>query len=104
VNVVSLIGTLATDPELRVLGDKRRQCSFRLAVVRPCGAGAAVLRVVAKDRQADQCARLLKQGNRVAVDGSLRSRIWDEDGKRRSAVEVVAHSVTILSSIASEAA
>ncbi len=103
-NVVSLIGTLTADPELRVLGDTRCECAFRLAVVRPCGAGAAVLRVVAKGRQADQCARLLRQGMRIAIDGSLRSRMWDEDGNRRSAVEVVACSVTILSSVAAEAA
>lgn len=103
-NVVSLIGTLATDPELRVLGDERRQCSFMLAVVRPCGAGADFLRVVARDRQANQCTHLLKAGNRISLDGRLRSRTWDEDGKRRSTLEVVAYSVTVLSSRAAEAA
>jgi single-stranded DNA-binding protein len=34
----------------------------------------------------------------VAIDGRLRSRTWEEEGKRRDAVEVVANRVQFLGS------
>ena len=98
-NVVTLIGNLATDVELRQLGDERAVASFLLAVDRQSSAGGAdFVRVTTWNRQAEACARFLAKGRRVAVDGRLRSRSWeDAEGKRRDAVEVVAHSVEFLS-------
>lgn len=98
-NVVTLIGNLATDVELKDLGDDRRVANFVLAVDRASKEGGAdFVRVSAWDRQAEVCARYLAKGKRVGVDGRLRSRSWEEaDGKRRSAVEVVAHRVQFLS-------
>jgi single-strand DNA-binding protein len=99
VNVVTLIGNLATEVELRELGEERKVASFLLAVDRPGqDAGADFVRVSVWNRQAEACSRFLAKGKRVAVDGRLRSRSWeDPDGKRRSAVEVTANSVQFLS-------
>lgn len=98
-NVVTLIGNLATDVELRELGDEKRVASFLLAVDRPGPDGKAdFVRIAAWNKQAEVCNRYLAKGKRVAVDGRLRSRSWeDADGKRRSAVEVVANRVQFLS-------
>ncbi len=98
-NVVTLIGDLATEVELRELGEDRKVASFLIAVDRASPAGGAdFIRVAAWNRQAEVCHRFLAKGKRVAVDGRLRSRSWEEaDGKRRSAVEVVAHAVQFLS-------
>jgi single-strand DNA-binding protein len=99
VNVVTLIGNLATDVELKELGEDRKVASFKLAVDRR-GAdnGADFFRVTAWNRQAELCARYLHKGRLIGLDGRLRSRSWeDADGKRRSAVEVVANSVEFLS-------
>jgi single-strand DNA-binding protein len=104
VNSVSLTGTVATDPELDSLGDGRRLCSFRLVVVRPWGAGACFIRIVASGRQANGCARVVRAGQRIAVDGRLRSRTWDAGGERRTSVEVVAESVSLLSAAEAVAA
>ena len=95
-NVVSLIGNLASDVELRELDDKRVS-SFLLAVDRPGDRGADFLRVVAWNGQADSCAKYLSKGRRVAVEGRLRARSWQKDGKKASAVEIVASAVTFLS-------
>ena len=105
-NVVTLIGNLATDVELRQLGDERAVASFLLAVDRQSSAGGAdFVRVTTWNKQAEACARFLAKGRRVAVDGRLRSRSWeDAEGKRRDAVEVVAHSVEFLSRAQLEAA
>jgi single-strand DNA-binding protein len=99
VNVVTLIGNLATDVDVRDVGEERKVASFLLAVDRPGQAGGAdFIRIAAWNKQAEVCGRYLGKGKRVGVDGRLRSRSWEEpDGKRRSAVEVVANSIEFLS-------
>ena len=97
-NVVSLIGHLATEVELRRVGEDKKVAGFLLAVSRPGkGAEADFVWVNAWDRQAELCVEYLAKGRRVGVDGRLRSRTWEEDGKRRRAVEVVATRVEFLS-------
>jgi len=99
VNVVTLIGNLASDVQIRELADGRRVASFLLAVDRPGGGDQAdFVRVTTWDKQAETCSQYLSRGKRVAVDGRLRSRSWEgPDGKRRSALEVVANRVQFLS-------
>ncbi len=97
-NSVNLIGNLATDVDVRDVGDDKKVASFLLAVGRPgADAPADFVRIAAWNKDADLCAQYLVKGRRVAVTGRLRSRSWEEDGKRRSAVEVVAHQVDFLS-------
>jgi single-strand DNA-binding protein len=97
VNVVTLIGNLATEVELREVGPDKKVASFLLAVDRGNrDGGADFVSVSAWDRQAELCAEYLGKGRRIAVDGRLKSRSWEEDGKRRSAVEVVARRVEFL--------
>jgi single-strand DNA-binding protein len=97
VNVVNLIGNLATDVELREAGGKKL-ASFRLAIGRPGSEEADFVGVTAWERQAEACAEHLAKGRRVAVEGRLRSRSWDTPGgERRSAIEVVASRVEFLS-------
>jgi single-strand DNA-binding protein len=95
-----LIGNLATDIELRDVAPDKKVASFLLAVDRPAkDAGADFINVSTWNRQAELCDEYLSKGSRVGVDGRLRSRSWeDEDGKRRSAVEVVANRVDFLDS------
>jgi len=96
-NVVTLIGNLATEVELREVGPDKKVASFVLAVDRVSrDGGADFVSVSAWDRQAELCAEYLGKGRRIAVDGRLKSRSWEEDGKRRSAVEVVARRVEFL--------
>lgn len=96
-NNVMLIGNLATDVEVKEVGEDKRVASFTLAVDRPGSEQADFVRIAAWNKQADACNRFLAKGKRVAVDGRLRSRSWEEDGKKRSAIEVVAASVEFLS-------
>jgi single-strand DNA-binding protein len=97
VNVVTLIGNLATEVELRDIGPEKRVASFVLAVDRATREGGAdFVSVSAWDRQAELCAEYLGKGRRIAVDGRLKSRSWEEDGKKRSAIEVVARRVEFL--------
>ncbi len=96
-NVVTLIGNLATDVEVRDVGDKQ-VAKFLLAVNRRSKEGGAdFICVCTWERQAELCSQFLKKGQRVAVDGYFRSRTWEDEGKRRQAIEVVARSVQFLS-------
>ena len=96
-NIVTLIGNLATDVDLREIAADKKVASFLLAVDRASkDGGADFVNVCAWDRQAELCAEYLGKGRRVAVDGWLKSRSWEEEGKRRSAIEVVARRVEFL--------
>ena len=97
-NSVHLIGNLATDVELRDVAEEKKVASFLLAIDRGGrDGGADFVWVSAWDRQAELCSEHLAKGNRVAIDGRLKSRTWEQDGKRRDAVEVVARRVEFLS-------
>lgn len=97
-NNVTLIGNLATEIDLREVGEDKKVANFVLAIDRPGqDAGADFVRIAVWNRQAEICAQYLAKGKRVAVDGRLRSRSWeDSEGTRRSVVEVVAHRVQFL--------
>lgn len=97
-NTVILIGNLATDVELRELGTEKRVATFRLAVDR-AGKDTETdfFSISAWDRQAELCAEYLAKGRKIALEGRLRYRTWEEEGKKRSAVEVVAYRVEFLS-------
>jgi single-strand DNA-binding protein len=97
VNSVNLIGNVATEIDLKELGSDRTVASFVLAVDRPGSEKTDFFRVTAWNKQAEVCGRFLAKGRRVGVDGKLRSRSWEDgDGKKRSAVEVLADQVIFL--------
>ena len=95
-NIVALVGNLATDPELRQTAGGRAVCTFRLAVSRPGGEEADFFTIVAWERQAEVCAQYLGVGRRVAVEGRMHHSTWTVEEQRRSKVEVVAHRVEML--------
>jgi len=97
VNSVSLVGNLATDVDLREFEDGKKVASFLLAVNRRAKDGEAdFIRVSAWDRQAELCAEYLTKGQKVGVEGRLRSHSWEDEGKRRTSVEVTAGRVEFL--------
>jgi len=95
-NTVSLVGNLATEVELKQVSEKK-VASFLLAVGRASReAGADFVWITAWERQAELCAEYLGKGNRVAVEGRLKSRTWEQDGRRRDAIEIVARRIDFL--------
>ena len=97
-NTVHLIGNLATDVELRDVGEEKKVAGFLLAVDRDSADGGAdFVWISAWDRQGEVCAEYLGKGNRVAVEGRLRSRTWEQEGQRRDKIDVTARRVEFLS-------
>jgi single-strand DNA-binding protein len=97
VNSVNLIGNLCTDVELKEVGEEKKVANFLVAVNRGKEAEADFFRVTVWDRQADLCAQYLCKGRKVGIEGRLRSRSWEDNGQKRSAVEIVANRVEFLS-------
>jgi single-strand DNA-binding protein len=98
VNVVTLTGNLATDVDAREVGDGKRVANFLLAVDRRSKEGGAdFIRITVWERQAELCQQYLTKGRRVGVAGYLRSHTWEDEGKKRREIEVIANSVEFLS-------
>ncbi len=95
-NMVALVGNLATDPELRHTAGGKAVCTFRVAVSRPGGEQADFFTVIAWERQAEVCKQYLTIGRRVAIDGRLHHATWEVEDGKRSKVEVIAHRVEML--------
>jgi single-strand DNA-binding protein len=95
-NTVSLVGNLATDVELKQVSEKK-VASFLLAVDRPGrDAGADFVWITAWERQAELCSEYLAKGERIGVEGRLKSRTWEHEGRRRDAIEIVARRIDFL--------
>jgi single-strand DNA-binding protein len=100
-NVVSLVGRLARDPEIRTTADGVQRAWFVLAVPRasPGRDGrrdADFIPVVAWRQLAAVVAEHLRRGRLVGVTGHLRVEQVDAAGGRRTATEVVADQVVFL--------
>jgi len=97
-NSVNLIGNLTTDVELREFGEDKRLATFGLAVDRSGKDGETdFFRIAVWDRPAQLCSEYLAKGRRIGLEGRLRYRTWEDNGQKRSAVEVVAYRVEFLS-------
>lgn len=95
-NSVSLVGNLATEVDLKQVNEKT-VASFLLAVDRGArDGGADFVWITAWDRQAELCSEYLAKGRKVGVEGRIKSRTWEQDGRRRDAIEVVARRVWFL--------
>lgn len=97
-NVVTLIGTLGQDPELRYTGSGKAVCNLRVAISEGKDRDATWLDVVVWERPAENCAKYLTSGKKVGVVGRLQTTGWEtRDGQKRTKLEVVAFRVEFLS-------
>ncbi len=100
-NKVLLIGHLVKDPEMRYTPSGVPVTTFRIAVNRPKNSkgkrSADFIDIVAWRRLAEICGDYLKKGRLVAVEGRLRTRVYQTpDGQKRKVVEVEAINVHFL--------
>lgn len=102
-NQVTLMGNLTRDPELRTTPNGQSVCSFSLALNRSYkGAdgnwqeATDYIDIVAWGPLGERVAQYLTKGRPALVSGRLQSRSWEQDGQKRSKVEVVAQDVTFL--------
>ena len=102
-NQVILMGNLTRDPELRTTPNGQSVCSFSLALNRSYKGSDGnwqeatdYVDVVAWAALGERVNQYVTKGRPVLVSGRLQSRSWEQDGQKRSKVEVVASDVTFL--------
>lgn len=103
VNQVILMGNLTRDPETRQTPSGQSVTSFSLALNRAYKDQSGdwqeatdFIDVVAWGPLGERVAQYVTKGRRVLVQGRLQSRAWEQDGQKRSKVEVLANDVTFL--------
>jgi len=104
VNSVILIGSAATDPELRYTPNGKPVTSFRLGV--PSGRKTKTdkeivdyFTITTWGDLAERVGENLNKGDRAFVQGRLSNESWmGQDGKKRWVTKITATSVDVLSS------
>ena len=104
VNKVILVGNLGKDPEVRFTGSGKAVCKFPLATseVWNDAEGGRQERtewhnVIVWGKQGETCGQYLSKGRQVYVEGSIRTRNYDDkDGNKRYMTEIVAQRVRFL--------
>lgn len=97
INQVILMGRLTRDPELRTTTTGKSVVNFSLAVDKGGqDAGADFFEIVAWEKLAELVQQYLSKGRRCLVQGRLSQRQWEQDGQKRSRIEVMASDVTFL--------
>ena len=105
VNKVILIGNLGRDPEIRYTTGGQAVANFTLATkegrVSKDGEKQEFTewhRIVAWGKLAEICGEYLSKGKMVYIEGTLRTRSWeDKEGRKRWTTEVLARNMQMLS-------
>lgn len=103
-NKALLIGNLTRDPELRYTPQGTAVCTFSIATNRQWKTEsgdqkdeAEFHRIVAWDKLAEICSKMLKKGSRTFVEGRLQTRSWQgQDGNQRTTTEIVISDMLVL--------
>jgi len=102
-NMVVLMGNLTRDPELRQTPNGQSVCSFSLALNRSYKGSDGnwvestdYVDIVCWGPLGERVAQYLTKGRPCLVHGRLQSRSWEQEGQKRSKVEVNANDVTFL--------
>ncbi|HBX25962.1 MAG TPA: single-stranded DNA-binding protein [Gammaproteobacteria bacterium] len=104
VNKVTLIGNLGNDPEMKALPSGNQVANLSIATTdswRDRNSGEMQERtewhrVVCFDRLAEICGQYLRKGSRIYIEGSLRTRSWEQDGQKRYTTEIIGREMMML--------
>jgi single-strand DNA-binding protein len=104
VNKVILVGNLGKDPEVRHLENGTAVANFPLATSESYtdknGERVSTTdwhNVVLWRKLAEVCEKYLKKGDKIYVEGRLKTRSWqDQEGNTKYTTEVVGDSMTML--------
>ncbi|MBI9108386.1 MAG: single-stranded DNA-binding protein [Spirochaetales bacterium] len=102
VNYVIMIGRLTRDAELKYTNSGLAVSSFSLAVNRRKRSGeswedeVSFFDLALFGKRAESLNQYLTKGQQVAVEGTLSQDRWEQDGKNRSKVKIIANNIQLL--------
>lgn len=95
-NKIQIIGNVTKDPEIKALPSGIKVCSFSVATNRTWkdknGAKSEEVEfhnVVAFGKQAELIESYVKKGSQLYVEGRLKTRTWETDGKKNYRTEII---------------
>jgi single-strand DNA-binding protein len=100
-NTITIVGNITRDPELRFTPSGQANARLGVAVNRrwqdrnsgEWQEATSFFDVICWRELAENVSESLKRGTRVLVTGRLEQRSWEQDGNKRSAVEIIADEV-----------
>ena len=98
-NSVNIMGNLTRDPELKNTPSGKNVCKLSIANNRVYTKNSEKVTEVSYfdvdvwGVVAENCARYLKKGNGIIVEGRLRQDRWEKDGKTQSRVTITANNI-----------
>lgn len=107
-NKVILIGNLTRDPELSQTNSGLSVCRISIAVSRRYASADGsretdFFNVTAWRTIAENCAKYLKKGSKVAVVGSIQNRSYEaQDGSKRFTTDIMADEIEFISTKSDE--
>ena len=107
-NIVSLVGRLTKDPEVKLTSNQTPYCNFTIAVDRRFkdangNRQADFINCIAWKQTATFIQKYFKKGSKIGVTGSIQTRNYeDQNGQRVYIVEVVIDGAEFVESANSE--
>lgn len=103
-NQVTLMGNLTRDPELRTTSGGRSVCSFSLAVNRTWRdsdgnqkEAVTFVDCTAWGKAGEIISQYMQKGRALLVSGRLESSSWEQEGKKRTKLEVIVEDFNFIS-------
>lgn len=95
-NKVILVGNLTRDPEIRGTGTGMVVANFTLAMNEKDY--VSFVECAAFGKTADLVRNYLAKGSSVLVEGRLHQQRWEQEGRKRSKIEVYVNGITFVGS------
>ena len=98
-NSVNIMGNLTRDPELKNIAAGKSVCTLSIANNRVYSKNNEKVTEVSYfdvdvwGAVGENCAKYLKKGSGIIVEGRLKQDRWEKDGKTQSRVRITANSV-----------
>lgn len=98
-NSVNIMGNLTRDPELKNISAGKSVCTMSIANNRVYSKNnekvteVSFFDVDVWGAVGENCAKYLKKGSGIIVEGRLKQDRWEKDGKTQSRVRITANSV-----------
>ena len=100
-NSITIVGNITRDPELRFTPSGQANARLGVAVNRrwqdrnsgEWQEATSFFDVICWRELAENVSESLKKGTRVIVTGRLEQRTWEQEGNKRSVVEIIADEV-----------
>lgn len=101
-NSVTIAGRLTADPELKTTPSGLSVCSFTVAVNRRTKEGeeqkADFFNVTTWRQTAETVSKYFHKGSSIFVVGELQNRMWEKDGQKHYATDIVAREIRFVDS------